>query len=154
MNLNHIVLFKDLTDAEKEKVKPLIKVKNYIDGSIIIEKNIKINDIYFVSRGTVKVDVPQKTIFKKQEKIAILEEGECFGELSYIDRLFTSARIVAMGPCEIYSISFEEIDKIFEDDPRIAKKMFFQILLTLSARLRETTSELLQARFFVSSSLS
>jgi CRP-like cAMP-binding protein len=65
------------------------------------------------------------------------DEGDCFGEYSLIDQQPTSASVIATQPGELIKITKPAFDAILQDNDRIAKIVYFNILRILIRRLRK-----------------
>lgn len=107
--------------------------ETYKDGQVIIKEGGYGVGTYVILSGQVE-------IFRKigggKVRIALLEKGDYFGEMSFLDRQPRSASAMAVGNVQLGLIDKdfleEEINKTSED--------FRIILLTLAERLRKTSS--------------
>ncbi|MFQ5673884.1 MAG: cyclic nucleotide-binding domain-containing protein [Nitrospinales bacterium] len=110
-------------------------IQRYADGEVIVSEGIASNNAYIVLAGKVKIT---KKIDKKTVIIAMLQEGDVFGEMGLINNTLRSANASAIGDVTIGIIGreqFEELMKTVPDDLRA-------ILKALVARLRITTEKL------------
>jgi len=92
-------------------------------GEVIIEKGAEPDGVYFLSKGEVH-------IFNGEKVIAVLKEGNIFGEMAYFSVQGTrNATVIAFSDSVLHKISgkdfmkFPAIKNLFE---RIAQKRLFQ----------------------------
>ena len=62
--------------------------------------------------------------------MAVLSDGECFGELALLDRGVRSATVTARTDCELARIRAEDFHDLLDEAPSIARAM----LLILARR--------------------
>ena len=71
----------------------------------------------------------------------LLKPGDCFGEYSLIDKAKSSASIVAIEAGELFRLHEDDLDRILNNNLRIAKTFYFNILRILIRRLRKKEDE-------------
>jgi len=137
--LKKVRIFDGLDDDQLSKFDGISEERNYSPEDIIIEENTEGRALYIVKKGTVcvtKVDQELET------EIVKLVVGEHFGEMSLVEDAKTSARVKAYNDVECLVIKREDFHSIVDNDDSIAAKVFKNFTLTLSDRLRNTSSEL------------
>ena len=90
-----IPLFDGLSHDEVREFLGLATQCSYGNDEVIISEGQAGDAIYVVTRGWVRVE--KATIDQKQELLTCLGPGECFGELSLVDREPRSATVRAAG---------------------------------------------------------
>ena len=80
--------------------------------------------------------------------VAYLEEGELFGEMSFLENEGASYEVVADVPSQIDVIDREHVYKLLADVPGFAGRFFQSLAALLSRRLRRTNA-LLEAALHV-----
>lgn len=135
--LRGIDIFSSLTEEELQLLDPLIKEETFPEGSIIFREDTQGDKIYIVKRGTVEIG-KRGGGSQKFARLAQLERGEVFGELSIFDEKPRSAGAVAAGEGEtvLLSIRKSELDKLMEQQLAVANKLLKGILCKVSLRLR------------------
>ena len=74
-------------------------------------------------------------------KLIIDNEGDFFGEYSLIDSKPASASVIATQAGELIKITKHNMDNILENNDRIAKIVYLNILKILVERLRHINRE-------------
>lgn len=109
--------------------------ETYTDGQIILQEGSFGEGSYVVLSGKVKII---KKINNVNITVSVLEKGDIFGEMSFIDRLPRSASAVAVGDVQVgifdKDVFDSEINKMSSD--------FRIIIKVLTERLRKTTNQL------------
>lgn len=103
----------------------------FLPGEIIYEYGDAGRDVYFVSRGKVKV------ISGQGGTMGMLTQGDHFGEIGYFDGTRRSATVKAMGHTELYIIAGDDLDEILTRFPEYAKIMKEAARTTLQKRKLE-----------------
>ena len=100
-------------------------------GEVIFHKGDPGETLFMIVQGQVKIVLPSE--MGEEALLAVLDEGEFFGELSLIDEQPRSATIVASEPTETLVLHRDAFLKALTQAPELAIDM----LRVLSRRLRE-----------------
>ncbi|MBF0329712.1 MAG: cyclic nucleotide-binding domain-containing protein [Nitrospirae bacterium] len=113
--------------------------EKYKKGDVIIKEGGFSDATYVIISGKVEV---AKISGEKKIVIAVLVKDDIFGEMSFLQHEPRSASVTALEDCEIGIL-----DKDFLDNEMNKVSQDFRLILTqLTARLRKTTSELVELR--------
>jgi CRP-like cAMP-binding protein/two-component sensor histidine kinase len=99
-------------------------------GATIFDESSRGRDLYLLTRGRVRIN--KYTKFGVESLLAILHEGDFFGELSMIDALPRSARAEAMDDCTIVAFSPTEVRALIKESDAFT----FNLLRNIAVRLR------------------
>ncbi len=131
---NGIDFFKGFTQAELEELLNCGEVKKYYHTEYILKEKQEERMFYVILKGNVsiiKVD-PQK----QKRSIAMLHQGECFGEMAlFLDHKRT-ASAMASQECFLYIISESAIDRM---ELLTQRNLYRQISFALSLKLKNFT---------------
>ncbi len=105
----------------------------------MLSQDVLLQAIFFIEDGSVRVERQDRT---GTALLAVLETGEFFGEMSFVDGAPTSARIVADTPTRLRIIDELTIDKFIRADPSFAGRLDRSIAAILAERLRLTSMHL------------
>ncbi|MCW8130573.1 MAG: DUF4388 domain-containing protein [Planctomycetota bacterium] len=103
----------------------------YQNGQLILDEGVRGDSLYIVGDG--KVEVHKRSAKDGTETIlAVLNTGECFGEMSLLTGEPTSAAVRARGEASIFVLGRKELDELLIQIPEL-NRIFSQLL---AARLR------------------
>ncbi len=110
----------------------------YKDGDVIVEEGSESRVMYIVQSGNVKV---VKGRGNTEAVLAMLSEGDIFGEMSLLDAKPRSATVKAMGDVRVLAIDHEMFLKRIRVDPTLALRVLRQMghrIRTLNTKLSAT----------------
>ena len=94
-----------------------LKPVHFLPGDIIIEAGTIGEEMFFISSGTVEVDVDGKII-------SVLNPGQFFGEVELLFGLLKrTATVRAITNCRLYSLSRRDLLFILEVYPEVSKAL-------------------------------
>ena len=96
--------------------------------------------MYIIKKGVVKIY--KMSTDGKNEDLAILKDGDFFGELSLLDDSPRSASAVAVEACHILGFFMPEFFSVLERKPRLGLKVTIKLAKIIGKRLRVTSTEL------------
>ena len=115
-------LFRYLTDIQLERLAGLAVDVSLPEGNIIMD-NDTADGLYIIKSGMAKVTKSAADTAGVEAVLAILREGNSFGEISLIDGLPRSANVTAMGPMECYFLPRNSFMLAVKEAPEIALGM-------------------------------
>ena len=113
--------------------------RTYADRECIIRQGEVGECMYVVQMGKVEV-VRKEGEF--EVSLAVLEEGDFFGEMALFEQEVRSATVRAMGECQVLTVDKKTLLGRVQEDPSLA----FNILRTMSNRIRKLNGELVRAK--------
>ena len=125
----------------------LASVRTFQVDEAIISEGDPGDGMFVASSGEVRVE--KATLDKKQEVLAVFGPGQCFGEISLIDRKPRSATVRACGPTDVFLFGQSELDEFFEVHPDIHRKVLENLAKITSERLRLLDDTLVQSVYDV-----
>ena len=93
-------------------------------------------DMYIIQSGQVEILKRQSN--DEERQLAVLGQGDFFGEMSILEDLPRTASVRALQDCKLVQISGATFDQMLRRNPEIAVRM----MRKLSRRLRETDAML------------
>lgn len=100
-------------------------------GAVVIRQGLQGSEMYIIVAGSLEV---QRETTLDVKVLATLQPGEVFGELAILDQLPRSATVKAASHCLLLAFERSSLVRI----PNVAPKLFRNVALILSERLRET----------------
>lgn len=133
--------FTSLPNDELGPRQTLLRRRSFEGGEVICRKGDPGDTFYLILKGQVKIVLPSES--GEEALLAVLDEGDFFGELSLIDGLPRSATIVTTEPTETLVVQREEFLGFLAENPVAAIDM----LQVLSHRLRQANEVIADAAF-------
>ena len=144
--LSSFQLFKGLRETDLKAIHAKCQRIKFKETEILMKEGQTNSAIYIIIKGQVEVCLPERSGEIKYRrptkvKLAIEHEGDFFGEYSLIDSKPASASVIATQAGELIKITKYNLDSILENDDRIAKTVYLNILNILVGRLRHINKE-------------
>lgn len=138
--LGAVPFFRELTPEELDRIIALGRLVTYPKDALLFTEGDPGEALYIVVDGSVRISkvVPGA----KEEAMAFMERGGCFGEMALFDEFPRSATAIAHEECRVLFIEKEAFLELLRSDPVIARKTLWAFCRTLSVRLRETTDRI------------
>ena len=128
--LRRINLFADLTDRESDTILDLMREKTVGRGTTVFHQNDQGGGLYLLLAGSVKISRTGRD--GRDVTVAVLHEGNFFGEMSLIDDQPRSASAIARQTTRLLVLDREHFQRYVLTQARIMAKL----LRELSKRLR------------------
>jgi CRP-like cAMP-binding protein len=138
--LGTVPFFHELTTAELDRIIALGRLVSYPKDAVLFKEGDPGEALYIVVDGSVRIGkvVPGA----KDEAMAFMERGSCFGEMALFDEFPRSATAIAQQECRVLFLEKQALLGLLHADPVIASKVLWGFCRTLSIRLRETTDRI------------
>lgn len=128
-----------LDPAEESALIASAPLRSFERDETVLDQNVALRAIFLIDDGRVRVERMDRG---RAALLAVLEPGEFFGEMSFVDGEPTSARIVADTPTRLRVIDEATIDARIKADPTFAGRLYRSIAAILAERLRLTSMHL------------
>jgi flavin-dependent dehydrogenase len=113
--------------------------KTYRDGELIVNEGESGECMYVIQEG--KVEVLQKNE-EAEVRLAVLGEGDFFGEMALFQREVRSASVRALGDVRVLTVDKKAFLKRICEDPSLA----LRIVETMSQRIRDLDEEMVRLK--------
>jgi CRP-like cAMP-binding protein len=138
--LGAVPFFRELTPEELDRMIALGRLVTYPKDGTLFREGDPGEALYIVVDGSVRIS--KVVLGAKEEAMAFIERGGCFGEMALFDEFPRSATAIAHEECRVLFIEKEAFLELLRSDPVIARKTLWAFCRTLSVRLRETTDRI------------
>ncbi len=135
--LRKYVLFRELSDEELELLARAAKEESYEADEIIFNYGEKGGTLYLINTGMVEITIPIMRFDSREERVSVLKEGDCFGELSFFDGKEHSARASALKHLELLVIRKEDYDRIIKENLEVGFEVQGKILAKIVNIVRD-----------------
>ncbi len=133
-----IDFFKELDESEIKQLAEKMIVQNYNSGIFLFKENKNREAVYILYAGDV--ELLKKTPQSEQKRLAYFSMGEMIGEGAFVDDSphSTSARTVTA--CTVFSLSRNDINVIFTENPALGLKISIRLTKVISQRMRNSNT--------------
>ena len=130
-------LFGGISDKHMQDILPLLREQTFSKGEFIVNEGEHGNRLYFICEGSVEVlkkaHSPEGII---QRRLAVLRQGDTFGEMELIDVQSRSASIKALEPVSALTLRHEDMYKLYKRNLEAFTMIVMNIAREISRRLR------------------
>jgi CRP-like cAMP-binding protein len=126
-------LLRGLKDPEKRRLLKFSKIIHLPKGQPLFIEGQESEEMYYVLSGTVEI---VKKSGGKRQRLAVMGEGDIFGELGLITKKSRMASAVAMSDSDLLAMSENGLLKLRKRSPEVATKLFHNLFKITTARLR------------------
>jgi len=130
--LQSVALFWDLKKEELGYISEKMVSRKYESGNYIFMEESDGEQCFFVVKGSVKVTRLSKE--GREVILAMLNQGDFFGEMSLLDGESRSANVIALEKTEVLTLNRKDFLIVLHEYPKIA----IQLLKELASRLRKS----------------
>jgi len=137
-----IPIFANINPETLGSLSKLLKEERFTQGQCVVREGDHAASIYIIRSGEVEV---RKAIHREPEKyktLAILEEGELFGEMAVFGEEFRSADVIARKDSVLWKVDYNELFNILQTDPAGGVNILQVIITNLAARINSLNREL------------
>lgn len=138
--LGGISLLEGLSGRDRGHLARMLHLRTFDPGEPVFRQGDIGSGMYFIFQGRIRIVSEDSQ--RGELQLALLEEGECFGELSLLDHAPRSASAIASGKCMLYGLFEGDLDQIERSRPHIATRILRNIGLSTALRLRQTNERL------------
>lgn len=111
--------------------------KNYAAGEIIVRQGETGDCMFAIQKGRVEVLRRGKS---GEVRVAVLEEGEVFGEMAIFEREARSATVRALGEARLLTVDKKTFLRRAQEDPTLA----FNLMQMMCRRIRKLNGDLVE----------
>ncbi|MBK07948.1 MAG: protein phosphatase [Deltaproteobacteria bacterium] len=135
--LQGLQLFQGLDYKEYVRLFSICHVKDVPANQWIIEEGQPGNSLHVVIEGQLYVS-------REGVRIANLQPGQHFGEMSLIDHAPRSASVASETDCSLLSIERDAFEELIKQEPQLGTKLMGNLLKALSQIVRSLSGRLIQ----------
>ncbi|QHW33963.1 ATP-binding cassette domain-containing protein [Paenibacillus rhizovicinus] len=119
--LKQIPLFSALDENTLAYMQQALVTERVNAGSTIMEQGEEGNRFYILVRG--QVEVLQQSEGEESRRLAVLEDGDYFGEMALLKAIPRTATIRTLTPSILLTMHRESFQKAIENSPRLKRQL-------------------------------
>jgi CRP-like cAMP-binding protein len=140
--LKKIPLFRNFSDAMLAEFSRTFKRISYKAGDVIFKEKSVGDTLFIIAAGRVVIEKGLDDTGSEFKPLAILADGEFFGEMSVLEKQTRFAQARAERDSSLYEIKRDEFFKFVKENPENGSAIFTELVRVLAKRLQHTSSEL------------
>ncbi|MGA2521934.1 MAG: cyclic nucleotide-binding domain-containing protein [Acidimicrobiales bacterium] len=130
LDLGAIWMFSACSAAQLRTIRKAVEEVTVPAGRVLCEEGTLGREFFFIVDGTASVR-------RNGRKVATLEPGRYFGELSLLDRKPRSATVVSETPMTLLVLEQRRFNGLLDEMPTLSHKL----LMAMSQRLRDADAK-------------
>ena len=134
--IQSVPLFSDLSETSLKVITDKMVARSYGKEKMILIEESAGETFFLISEGTVKIT--RMSDDGREVILAILGEGDFFGEMALLDGEGRSANVVALEDAEVLTLQRSDFLDILERFPKIA----IHLLKELTTRIRHSDQQI------------
>jgi CRP-like cAMP-binding protein len=146
-----VPFFTDFSNEELVAFLKLMKSETFKESDVIFKEFEKGDKMYIILKGSVQISrkMGKKNGVMQDTELAVLEAGECLGEMGLIDQRSRSATAKAKTTAVVFSISHDTLYKVSRNPKysHLSAKLYRNFAAMLAKRLRESNDKLVDLSF-------
>ena len=134
--LSKIPIFKDLNKKEFKAIERILHRRNYHSEETIFHEGDPGVGMYIIEMGSVNI-----TLGNKQKLLAVLSDGEFFGEMALLSETPRTATATAVAETKMLGFFQSDLFGLLETNPRMGNKILHRLAQMIADRLRFSNLE-------------
>ncbi len=137
--LKQIPVFHELSDRQIHEIENLCHKRRYKQGETVFKRLAPGEGMFIILSGAIEIFTEDNNDNKKT--LAILNNGEFFGELSLLDSDIRSATAMATENSDLLAFLRPDLQSFSKRNPQTGNKILFNLAKVMAARLRKTSEQ-------------
>ncbi|MBF8248767.1 MAG: Cyclic nucleotide-binding domain-containing protein [Bacteroidetes bacterium] len=138
--LSKVPAFGSLTTRELKEVGAIVHKRQYRTGEPVFYQGDPGLGMYMIQEGEVSIALGSKDAL--EEELAVLTEGDFFGEIALMDESPRTANAICKSDCTLIGFFRPDLFELIEKKPRLGTKIVIKLAEIIAQRLRKTDKEL------------
>lgn len=118
--IKRVPLFSDLSETEYQYLSDNLDIIKFKPGTNVIEVDDQLSSLYIIEEGLLSVHIQSGD---KLIKVAYLNTGSFFGEMSLLTGSKASATIIAENDTTLYQVGKPAMKALFEKNPELIQSI-------------------------------
>lgn len=149
--LQKTILFNQLTLHEMRRIMSIAKEEKITADHEIFREGVPAQALYVVLDGTVRIS--KRNSKGADEPLALIREGEVFGEMALLDEYPRAASATAHRDTVVLRIDSADFKILMSEQDALANKLLWVFVRVLCHRLREADKQIVETFSSAASSM-
>ncbi len=141
-NLKHIAVLQSIEGDALVRLAAILEEKKFTDGQAIFSENEPGDAMYFIEKGSIRIEKRAHSARGVRKTLAVLEPGDYFGEMSLFEQKPRSASAIAEGEVTVLRLSKAAFDEL-HGSTAAGMNVLAAMIRTASDRIRRLSSEVI-----------
>lgn len=119
--LRQLPFFRSIDSGALDEISRLFVTEKFEAGATVVEQGDQGDKFYLIARGKVEVMIAAER--GERRKVAVLEDGDHFGEIALMQHIPRTASIVTATPCWLLSLSYNHFHPLLLRYPAIREEL-------------------------------
>lgn len=137
--LKQIPVFHELSDRQIHEIENLCHKRRYKQGETVFKRLAPGEGMFIILSGTIEIFTENKS--GNKNILAVLNDGEFFGELSLLDSDTRSATALATKDSDLLAFLRPDLQSFSKRNPQTGNKILFNLARVMAVRLRKTSDQ-------------
>ncbi|MFC2170569.1 cyclic nucleotide-binding domain-containing protein [Calditrichota bacterium] len=129
-----VPFFSGLSRHQYNELSGLFHLRKYKDGEIVFETGTPGLGMYVIIEGEVRIVGDR---MGEEIELAMMKQGDFFGELSLVDEAARSATAIAKGDSHLLGIFRPQLQQLLQNRPKLGVILLGRLAAIVAKRLRE-----------------
>ena len=132
--LQRVPFFKDIPRREFGRLFLALAKRHYEAGDVLFHEGDVGRALFILEWG--QIEICRRDASGTPQRIALLDSGDYFGEISLMDDQPRTAGAIAVTPSRVYLLYRTELDALLQEAPHAAAAITAHLAEVLASRLR------------------
>ncbi len=138
--LSRVPAFSGLAPRELKEVAAIVHKRSYRAGELVFAQGDPGLGMYIIQEGEVSISLSRKE--GGRGELAVLTEGDFFGEIALLDESPRSANAICKSDCSLIGFFRPDLFQLIERKSHLGVKIVLKLAEIVAQRLRATDGEL------------
>ena len=139
--LAEVQLFAEFPEPALAKIAAAADQRRVERNDVLFQEQDEAEDLFVVVSG--RIAIANVAMDGRESVVALMEDGDLFGEMPLFDGRGRSATARALEPSEVVIVPYAAVRTVFEEDP----SLLWTVVALLAGRIRVTDEALADAMF-------
>jgi CRP-like cAMP-binding protein len=138
--LSKVPAFADLSARDLRRVAAIVHKREYKAGEPVFYQGDPGLGMFIIQEGEVSIRISERE--GEEKELALLTDGDFFGELALLDESPRSATAFCKTDCSVIGFFRTDLMELIKENPDLGMKIVMKFAEILATRLRKTDKEL------------